>query len=100
MLGATAVNGTEPSLAILDELDYLRIYNKEQLEELWESVKPQINDMFKNYKPYIVALGIINGVELFQVNGNDNFFYVTDKEGAIAAVKALRKAAENYGTNK
>lgn len=98
------VNGTEPSLVILDELDHLKVYNKEQLEELWESVKPQIatigNNTFKNYKPYIVALGIINGVELFQVTGNDDFFYITDRAGANEAAKALRKAAEEYGANK
>ena len=54
------VNGTKPDLFVVDELDYLKEYNKEQLEELLESIKPKINE----------------------------------------AAKALRKAAEEYGTNK
>lgn len=92
------IDGTKPNLYIVDELDYLkRLYTKEQFEELWESLKPKINDLFKNYKPYIVALGVVDGVELYQVNGDNNFFYITGRAGAEEAVKALRKAAEEYG---
>jgi hypothetical protein len=55
-----------------------------------------IKEVLKDYKPFIVPLGTVNGVELYQINGDDTFCYVTDKAGAIEADKALRKAAEEY----
>ena len=92
------IDGTKSDLYIVDELDYLKkLYTKDQIEDLWESLKPKINDLFKNYKPYIVYLGVVDGIGLYQVNGDDNFFYVTNKAGAEEAHKALIKAAEEYG---
>ena len=95
------INGTKsPHIFVVDELDYLkRLYTKEQIEKLWKDVMPKTSDLFKNYKPYIVAVGTVGGVELYQVNGDDNFFYITDRAGAEEADKALRKAAIEYENN-
>lgn len=97
MTSPTKVNGTKsPNLFIGDELDFLKIYNKEQLEKLWKSVLPDIKDVFKNYKPYIVYLGVVDGVELYQVNGDDNFTYITGRSGAQEADNALKEASKLF----
>ena len=93
------IDGTKaPHSFVVDELDYLkRIYTKEQLQILdpwlWKDVLPTI----KNIKPYIVYLGNVDGVELYQVNGDATLSYITGRNGAMEADRLLRKAAEEYG---
>lgn len=85
----TKVNGNKPIYThYYDELDFLKTLSKEELKKLWESILPK--------RPYIEYIG--NG--LYQINGNDNFWYITDKKGAEEADKALRKAVEEYGREK
>ena len=52
-----------------------------------------IREGLKDYVPYIEDIG--NG--LYKVNGNKDFYYITSKQGAEEADKALHKAAEEYG---
>jgi len=53
----------------------------------------KLSEVSDNYVPYIVDIG--NG--LYQVNGDHTFSYVTNKQGAEEAHKALVKLVEEYG---
>ena len=97
---SSVVNGTKPDLFVIDELDCLkRLYTREQLLKQWEEVMPKTSDLFKNYTPYIINIGFVDGVELFQVTGDNNFFYITNRAGAEQADKLLREEAMKYGQN-
>ena len=56
-----------------------------------------IEEIFKDYVPYIEYIG--NG--LYRINGDNNFYYITNEAGAKEAVKALRDLVnEKYGLRK
>ena len=63
-----------------------------------KSLDKLLKDILKDYKPYIVKLNTSDGLELYQINGDNNLFYITGKAGAEEADRLLRKAAEQkYG---
>ena len=91
---SSVINGTKPDLHSVDELDcLLHVYTREQLLKAWEEVAPK---EFKTYIPYIMYLGSENGVDLFQVSGDNSFFYITGRDGAELAHKVLVEEAKKY----